>query len=225
MNNRVIEPVAKQYAELRYQLLSYNYTLAEEACRTGMPMMRALWLHYPDDAAARGIGNQYLWGRDLLIAPVFTPNARSRDVYLPAGDWYDWWTGERIAGARTIARPVDLSIMPIYARAGAIIPWDPVRQYTGQHADAPLTLRVFTGADGEFTLYEDDGISLEDLQGRTTRTRFAWDQQAHTLTIQSEHPDPGPVTPETRELILTLLPDGVATNLSYQGPRRIIRFP
>ena len=226
MNNPAIEPVAKQYAELRYQMLSYNYTIAEEACRTGMPMMRALWLHYPDDAKARGIGSQYLWGRDLLIAPVFEPNARSRDVYLPAGDWwYDWWTGERIAGGQTVVRPVDLTIMPIYARAGAIIPWDPVRQYTGQDVKKPLTLKIYSCADGEFTLYEDDGISLDDLQGRIRRTHFAWDRQSRALTIQPALQDPGPAPSEELALTVDLVPDGISTNVAYRGEHRIVWFP
>ena len=92
MNNPAIEPVAKKYAELRYQLMPYTYTLAWEARDTGLPLMRAMWLHYPTDERARGLGNQFLWGRDLLVAPVFTKGATSRDVYLPKGEWYDWWT-------------------------------------------------------------------------------------------------------------------------------------
>src|SRR5262245_62479901 len=83
MNNPNIEPVSKKYAELRYQLMPYTYTLAWEARQTGLPLMRALWLHYPDDAQARGNGTEYLWGRDLLIAPVFRKGATTRDVYLP----------------------------------------------------------------------------------------------------------------------------------------------
>jgi tetratricopeptide (TPR) repeat protein len=85
LNDSTIEPVARKYAELRYQLLPYTYTLAWEARATGMPLMRALWLHYPTDATARATGSEYLWGRDLLVAPVFTKGATSRDVYLPAG--------------------------------------------------------------------------------------------------------------------------------------------
>ena len=95
MNNPAIEPIARKYDELRYQLMPYTYTLAWEARDSGLPLMRAMWLHYPDDPRARGLGTQYLWGRDLLIAPVFTKGATSRDVYLPKGDWYDWWTNAK----------------------------------------------------------------------------------------------------------------------------------
>ena len=86
MNNPAIEPVVKRYSELRYQLMPYTYTLAWEARQTGMPLMRAMWLHYPHDAAARALGTQYMWGRDMLIAPVFEKGALSRAVYLPDRD-------------------------------------------------------------------------------------------------------------------------------------------
>jgi alpha-glucosidase (family GH31 glycosyl hydrolase) len=190
LHNAAIEPICRQYLELRYRLLPYNYTLAREACDLGLPFMRALWLHYPDDPEAVKLGSEYLWGRDLLIAPVVEKAATSRRIYLPAGDWYDWWTGEKTAGHRWIDRPVDLSTLPIYVRAGAIIPLDPVRQYTAQPVTGPTTLHVFPGADGEFTLYDDDGQSLGyayDTDSRTIWIRFRWDDAARRLTIE---PDP-----------------------------------
>src|SRR6185295_8433841 len=85
LNNPAIEPVAKKYSELRYQLMPYTYTLAWQARAAGLPLMRAMWVHDPDDERARAVGNQYLWGRDLLIAPVFRKGAEARDVYLPRG--------------------------------------------------------------------------------------------------------------------------------------------
>ena len=166
LNNKSIEPIAKKFIELRYQLMPYTYTLAWEARNSGMPFMRALWLHYPKDAKAAGIGSQYLWGRDLLIAPVFKKGATTRDVYLPGGDWYDWWTNEKKQGGKTISREVDLATMPVYVRAGAIIPFDPVRQYADEIVQGPTTLKVYTGANGDYTLYDDDGISQDYLEGR-----------------------------------------------------------
>ena len=132
LNNPAIEPIAKKYAELRYQLMPYTYTLAREARDRGLPLMRAMWLHYPDDARARGIGDQFLWGRDLLIAPVYTKGATVARR-LPAGRRLVRLVDERDArpAARHVTRAVDLATMPIYVRAGAIIPVDPVRQYTG----------------------------------------------------------------------------------------------
>ena len=188
MNNPAIEPVVKKYDELRYQLLPYTYTLAWEARATGMPFMRALWLHYPQDSIARGLGSEYLWGRDLLIAPVFEKAATSRRVYLPAGQWYDWWTNRPVTGGATIHRAVDLSIMPIYVRAGAIIPFDAIRQYTAQPVTTPTTLRIYPGADGDFTLYDDDGISQDYLRGKATWIRITWEDATHTLTLRPGAP-------------------------------------
>ena len=224
MNNPAIEPVAKKYSELRYQLMPYTYTLAWEARDQGLPPMRAMWLHYPDDARAAGIGDQFLWGRDLLIAPVYEKGATSRSVYLPAGNWYDWWTGERITGGRTVARPVDLATMPIYVRAGAIIPVDPVRQYTSQPVSEPTTIRVYSGANGQFTLYEDDGISQEYLRGRGSWTRMTWDDRARRLTIEPGAPAGATNLPAMRDFRVVVLPSGMTRTLAYDGQRASTTF-
>ena len=184
LNNKSIEPIAKKYIELRYQLMPYTYTLAWEARNSGMPLMRAMWLHYPNDAKATGIGSQYLWGRDLLIAPVFKKGATTWDVYLPAGDWYDWWTNEKKQGGKTISREVDLATMPVYVRAGAIIPFDPVRQYADEIVQGPTTLKIYTGANGDYTLYDDDGISQDYLKGKGTLTHILWNDKEKKLTLE-----------------------------------------
>lgn len=217
MNNPEIEPVAKKYAELRYQLLPYNYTLAWESRNTGMPMMRAMWLHYPEDEHARGMGSQYLWGRDMLIAPVFEKGASSREVYLPEGDWYDWWTNTRETGGQTVKREIDLATMPIYVRAGAIIPFDPIRQYTAEQVSDPMTIKVFRGADGQFTMYEDDGISQNYLKGEATWTRMAWDDQAKKLTLAPHTPEGTTSQTTNRTLKIELLPEGTTKTVNYSG--------
>jgi alpha-glucosidase (family GH31 glycosyl hydrolase) len=223
MNNPAIEPVAKKYSELRYQLMPYTYTLAWEARDRGLPPMRAMWLHYPDDAQAAGIGDQFLWGRDLLIAPVHTRGATSRDVYLPRGLWYDWWTGAREAGGRTVTRAVDLATMPIYARAGAIIPVDPVRQYTSEPVTEPTTLRVYSGADGQYVLYDDDGISQEYLRGRGTWTRFVWDDRARRLTIEPGAPAGATnVVGPAREFRVVVMPEAREERVRYEGRRVMV---
>jgi len=152
-------------------------------------MMRALWLHYPGDAEAVRIGNEYLWGRDLLVAPVVEKGARTRRVYLPEGVWYDWWTGDKVQGKRWTERPVDLATLPLYARAGAIIPLDPVRQYTAEPVNGPTTLRIHPGANGAFTLYDDDGQSLGYRDGSDPKTvwiQFRWDDAARRLTLEPD---------------------------------------
>ena len=127
-----MEPICRKYLELRYRMMPYLYSAVRECTQTGMPVMRALWLHYPDDAAAVARGDQFLWGRDLLVAPVVEQGATARKVYLPRGSWYDFWNGERVEGGREISRTVDLETMPLYVRAGAIVPMGPVKQYTGR---------------------------------------------------------------------------------------------
>jgi len=235
MNDPRIEPVVKKYDELRYQLLSYTYTLAWEARATGMPLMRALWLHYPDDPVARGRGNEYLWGRDLLIAPVYEKGATSRAVYLPAGLWYDWWTSKPVSRAAsgasgpsgiTIERPVDLSIMPIYVRAGAIIPFDPIRQYTAQPVTLPTTLRIYPGANGDFTLYDDDGISQQYLHGKATWIRMRWDDRTHTLTLEPGAPAGFTGQPTHRRFMLRLMtqPASSTKTITYGGKKIAVRL-
>jgi len=184
LHNAEVEPICKKYLELRYRLLPYIYTAVREGHETGLPIMRALWLHYPDDAAAVARGDQYLWGRDMLVAPVTEKGATTRNVYLSRGDWYDFWTEERTAGGREISRAVDLATMPLYVRAGAILPLGPVKQYTAEKVDAPMTLVVYPGADGNFTLYEDDGISFAYRRGAWVKTEMKWDDAARRLTLR-----------------------------------------
>jgi alpha-glucosidase/alpha-D-xyloside xylohydrolase len=219
MNNPAIEPMARKYAELRYQLMPYTYTLAWEARNSGLPLQRALWLHYPGDARARGLGDEFLWGRDLLIAPVYQKGATSRDVYLPKGGWYDWWTNTKTSGGQIVSRAVDLATMPIYVRAGAIIPFDPVRQYTAQEVNEPTTLRVYRGANGEFTLYDDDGISQDYLLGKGTWTRITWNDAKRQLTLEPGTPAGKINIKGQRSFRVQMLPEGRVTTVSYSGKR------
>jgi alpha-glucosidase/alpha-D-xyloside xylohydrolase len=189
LKNPYVLPIVRYYLDFRYRLLPYNYTLAREACDTGLPMMRALWLHYPDDAEAVKLGTEYLWGRDLLVAPVFEKGAKSRRLYLPEGVWYDWGSFRKSKGKRWIEPVVELPILPLYARAGAIIPLDPVRQHTAERVSEPTELRIFPGADGLFTLYDDDGHSLGYRDGsdpNLTWIRFRWNDSARRLTVERD---------------------------------------
>ncbi len=224
MNNKSIEPIAKKYDELRYQLLPYTYTLTWQARNAGMPLMRPLWLHYPDDAQARNTGDEYLWGRDMLIAPVFEKNAVNRRVYLPEGDWYDWWTNEKQTGGTRITRAVDLSIMPVYIRAGAIIPFDPIRQYTNEIVTAPTELKIFTGADGEFVLYDDDGSSQDYLQGKASWTSINWNNKQKLLTLTSAAPKGSVNESKTKTFSIRLIPDNEIKTIVYKGQPVSIKF-
>jgi alpha-glucosidase (family GH31 glycosyl hydrolase) len=164
--------------------MPYLYSAIRETCQTGLPVMRALWLHYPDDPAAVSCGDQYLYGRDILVAPVVEKGATSRRVYLPQGKWYDFWSNEMHDGGREIARDVDLATIPLYVRAGAVIPMGPLRQYTSEKIDGPLTLTVFPGADGISFLYEDDGESFDFREGKFMHLEMKWSNEARHLELR-----------------------------------------
>ena len=183
LHNTQVEPICRKYMELRYRMLPYLYSAVRECAATGMPIMRALWLHYPDDPVAIARDDEYLWGRDVLVAPVFEKAATSRRVYLPRGSWYDFWTGERAEGGREIARDVDLETMPLYVRAGAILPLGPVKQYTSEKVDAPLSVTIYPGADGSFLLYEDDGKSFNYRKGDWMGVKMAWNDSRRVLSL------------------------------------------
>jgi alpha-glucosidase (family GH31 glycosyl hydrolase) len=184
LRNATVEPICRKYLELRYRMLPYLYSAVRESTTTGMPIMRALWLHYPDDAKAVACGDQYLWGRDVLVAPVVEQGAKTRHVYLPRGGWHDFWTGERHEGGREITRAVDLATTPLYVRAGAILPFGPVKQYTAEKVDQPDTIAIYPGADGSFSLYEDDGKSFDYRKGAWTGVQMKWDDTARKLGLQ-----------------------------------------
>ena len=184
LHNAAVEPICRKYLELRYRLMPYLYSAVRECCETGLPILRALWLHYPDDAVAVSRGDEYLWGRDMLVAPVTEKGATSRKLYLPRGVWYDFWTEEKIEGGREIARAVDLTTMPLYARGGAIIPLGPVKQYTSEKVDGPLTLQIYPGANGNFFLYEDDGSTFNYHRGEWMGIQMAWNDHSRQLTLR-----------------------------------------
>lgn len=179
-----VEMICRKYLELRYCMLPYIYSAVRECATTGMPIMRALWLHFPDDPKAVLCGDEYMWGRNLLVAPVVEKGAATRQIYLPRGGWYDFWTGERVDGGRQIERKVDLETIPIYVRAGSLLPLGPVKQYVSEKVDEPLSLSVYPGADASFLLYEDDGSSFNYRKGEWMGIQMAWNDTARKLHLQ-----------------------------------------
>jgi alpha-glucosidase/alpha-D-xyloside xylohydrolase len=184
LHNAAVEPICRKYLELRYRLMPYVYSAVRECTLSGMPIMRALWLHYPDDPAAVARGDQYLWGRDMLVAPVVEKGATSRKLYLPRGGWFDFWTNERLEGGREIDRKVDLETTPLYVRAGAILPLGPLKQYVDEPSDEPLAIQIHPGADGSFLLYEDDGRSFDYRKGAWMGIQMAWTDRRRVLTLR-----------------------------------------
>jgi alpha-D-xyloside xylohydrolase len=172
------------YDKLRYRLLPYTYTVAADTYHRDGTIMRGLAMDFADDKQAREVNDEYLFGKALLVAPVHRFKARARMVYLPAGaDWYDFHTGERYAGGQTLEAQAPLSRMPLYVRAGSIVPVGPDIQYSAEKPGAPITLFVFTGSDGAFDLYEDDGVSYGYERGEFSRIPLRYDAAKGVLVI------------------------------------------
>ena len=209
-----VEPICRKYLELRYRMLPYLYSAVHECATTGMPIMRPLWLHFPDDPKAVECSDQYLWGKNILVAPVVEKGATTRHVYLPPGAWYDFWTHERVEGGREISRPVDLETIPLYVREGSILPLGPVKQYTGEKIDEPLSVSIYPGADASFLLYEDDGISFDHRKGEWMGIQMAWDDERKAFHLQLA-PGSRMLTPRTRSITVEL--SGTKHSVTFEG--------
>jgi alpha-glucosidase len=201
-----VEAICRQYIELRYRLLPYIYTLFWEATTTGAPVLRPLLYHYPDDPKTYELYDQVLLGSSLMAAPVYRPGVEKRLVYLPAGTWYDWWTGESYQGATYILADAPIEKMPMYIRAGSIIPLGPVMQYVGESPLNQLRLRITPGI-GEWTLYEDDGHSFAYRDGAcsTTTYRVYLEDTQVVVEIQARQ---GQWTPHPRNVIVEVVGKG-----------------
>jgi alpha-D-xyloside xylohydrolase len=147
-------------------------------------IMRGLAMDFAADKAALDVRDQYLFGKSFLVAPVTRHKARSRSVYLPAGtDWYDFNSGQKLPGGKAVDAAAPLNRMPLFVRAGAIVPVGGAIQHSSEAPAAPITLFVFTGADGAFELYEDDGVSYGYEKGEFSRIPLRYDAAKGTLTI------------------------------------------
>jgi alpha-D-xyloside xylohydrolase len=173
------------YDKLRYRLMPYIYTLAADTWHRDGSIMRGLVMDWPNDPKARDINDEYLFGDAFLVAPVTEYKARTRSVYLPGAStsWYDFDSGKAYRGGQQITVPAPYERMPLFVRAGAIVPMGPVTQYVDEKRDAPLTLTIYTGADGRFSLYEDDGTSEQYRSGAFSRIPIAYDEATGAVTI------------------------------------------
>jgi len=167
-----IEAICRKYLQMRYRLLPYIYNAARDACTAGIPIMRPLVLEYPGDLQVLNLADEYLFGPEILVAPILDEGAFERSVYLPQGNWIDYWSEEIHAGPQYITTRAELDILPLFVRQGAIIPMGPDLQYSSQHALDPLTLEIYRGFDRSLTLYEDDGESTAYQNGDYAETRF-----------------------------------------------------
>ena len=175
------EPILAKYLRLRYQLMPYTYSLAYRSYETGAPYMRALWMDFPNDPKVADIPDEYMFGPAFLVAPVTDQGATERKVYLPAGcDWYNYWTNERIKGGQTITVNAPIDTLPLFVRAGSIVPLGSEILST-KEKQAIASVRVYPGADASFTLFSDDGNTYSYEKGVSSITRLYWDEATHQL--------------------------------------------
>lgn len=244
---RIFDAIDK-YINLRYKLLPYTYSTAWEVTNQSGSFMRALVMDFAADSMTHNLNNEYMFGQSILVAPVVTPLyvsaqsgkgtedysvAKTTAVYLPQGaNWFDFWTGEKLQGGQTVNKEVPIDIMPIYVKAGSILPFGPSVQYAQEKKWDNLEIRVYPGADGTFTLYEDEADSYNYEKGAFSTITFHWDDAKQTLTIDARKGSFVGMLP-TRTFNVSLVgpntavgdaSNGKGSVVKYQGKRKSIRI-
>jgi alpha-glucosidase len=184
------EAIRRKYIELRYELMPYLYTGIEEASRTGLPLMRPVFLEYPQASDFYWDNRDFLFGRDFFVAPITTEMVDAEEISLPPGEWYDFWTAAKLSSKEKIALHPRLDEMPLYVRAGAIVPMQPVVQYTDEKPNGPLQLRVYlpntaSSKDCRGTLYQDDGHTFAYQRGEFLRVNYACQVSSGAASVTS----------------------------------------
>jgi alpha-D-xyloside xylohydrolase len=216
------------YDRLRYRLMPYIYAVAADTYHRDGTMMRGLVMDFPNDPNVRDRGDEYMFGPAFLVAPVYEFRARTRELYLPAGTrWYDYNTGHAYDGGQTVRADAPLARMPLFVRAGSIVPTGPDVQHTGENLAGPLTIFVYTGANGAFDLYEDDGVSYGYQRGEFARIPLRYDEASGALTIGARSGSyPGMAT--TREIRVRWIGgprEAESPVVRYEGREIVLRRP
>ena len=177
--------IMRTYLDLRYRLMPYLYSVAWQITSDGTTFMRPLVMDFAKDPKTLGIGNQYLFGPAIMVTPVTAAGATTQSVYLPAasGSWRNFWTGTSSPGGESVDATAPVETLPLFVKPGAIIPMGPFLQYSGEKPADPIELRIYRGADGKFTLYEDQGDSYDYEKGKFATIPIAWNEAKQTLTI------------------------------------------
>lgn len=215
----------EKYINLRYSLLPYIYSSSWEVTNKQSSMMRALVMDFASDKQALDINNEYMFGKSILVCPVTTPmynkdgkedfsTVKSMEVYLPKGaDWFDFWTGEKHSGGQKVNKEVPLDIMPLYIKAGSILPIGPKVQYATEKKWDNLEIRIYEGANGEFTLYEDENDNYNYEKGINSTIIFNWDNAKKTLTISDRKGSfPGMLAERNFNIVKVSVKNGVGND-------------
>lgn len=225
----------EKFIRLRYRLLPYLYATAWRVHSDGDTFMRPLFMDFPTDTQACTLDDQYLFGRSFLVAPVThamyvgkdhkvdMSHTQAKEVYLPAGtSWYDFWTGQHTEGGKTVRRAAPIDIMPLYVKAGSIVPIGPDVQYAAEKDWSQLELRVYPGEDADFLLYEDDGDGYQYELGQHTLIPIHWDNAHRTLTIGDRQGAYRSMLKQRSFRIVTVGDKGKAKTVKYSGKAKRI---
>ena len=211
--------VLRKYLNLRYRLLPYTYSVAWQVTSIGSTFMQPLVMDFPKDPKVGDIGNQYLFGPEVMVTPVTAAGATKQAVYLPAAGapWYNFWTGETVASGESIVASAPLTTLPLFVRPGSILPMGPFLQYSNEKPADPIELRIYRGADGVFTLYEDEGDTYDYEKGQYTTIPISWHQSSHTLEIGARASSfPGMIKERIFNVVLVSKDHGAGVGLATQ---------
>jgi alpha-D-xyloside xylohydrolase len=215
------------YNKLRYRLFPYIYSLAGKTYFDDYTIMRALVMDFPKDATVTNIGHEYMLGNALLVAPVTKYKARTWPVYLPHtdGGWYDFHTGKPFAGGQTVEVDAPLEQIPLFVKAGSIIPAGPELQYVSEKLPDPVTLYIYAGANGSFDLYEDEGLNYNYQKGKFQKTTFTYNEAEQALTIGERTGGyNGALIERTFELVWIDKNRATGIELKADKPDRIVKY-
>ena len=210
------QKILTSYDRLRYRLMPYIYSMAWMVTNSGYTPMRALAMDFRSDPRALNVGDQFMFGPALLVNPVTEPAAKTRHMYLPNILWYDFWTGQKQTGGKIIDASAPLDRMPLYVRAGSIIPMGPDLQYATEKQADPIELRIYRGADGGLILYEDENDGYHYEKGIYATIPIHWNEAAQTLVI-SERKGSFPGMLESREFEIVFVSDNHGGGIELAG--------
>jgi alpha-D-xyloside xylohydrolase len=218
------QKILVSYDTLRYRLLPYIYSLAWMATNQGYTPMRGLVMDFRDDVRTATIGDQFMFGPAFLVNPVTDPGANSRHMYLPKSKWYDFWSGTSLDGPRTIDAAAPLQTLPLFVRAGSIVPLGPEKQWSTEKPEDPIELRIYRGADGDFLLYEDENDSYNYEKGVYATIPFHWDDAKQTLTIgERKGGFPGMLAERSFDVVFVRESHGVGI-FPESKPDKVVRY-
>ena len=228
------QKILVSFDRLRYELMPYIYSVAWKVTKENYTLMRPLVMDFRTDNRAKNVGDQFMFGPAIMVAPVTEPGAKARHVYLPASGWYDFWTGQRVQGGNAFDAPAPLDRMPLFVRAGSIVPIGPDVQYAAEKPAEPIELRIYAGADGDFTLYEDENDGYAYEKGAFATIAIHWDDTKRLLTIGNrEGQFPGMLEQRTFRVVLVSEKTGFGIGASatadkeirYDGRRSSVHIP